>query len=184
MKALLALAILLALPGVAAADWQPAEVYVIALVDEGLSVLAAEFAIDGLPDEAVCQIVAYWNTNLIIGEPRTGIALAFEDPLAGPIAVLGRLEFIAWEPFPDDYVMEVVPTDEGYLDLVDQNSVLYEALGGFHTFNCTSWCYCGDETPAFIGLYAEEGAWNCYQDIEVFTTPAAGSSWSALKSLY
>jgi hypothetical protein len=185
MKALLAFAILLALPGAAAADWQPAEIYVIAMFAEMDSVVAAEFAIANLPDEAMCQITAYWNTPIFIGDLETGIAMIFQPPLAGWLAVLGRLEFIAWEPFPDDYIIQVVETATGNLILVDPETwTEFEADGGIHTFNCSGTCDCGWGDSPVIGLFAEETALTCYQDIEVFTTPVDESSWSAVKSLY
>jgi len=189
MKALLALAILLALPGAAAADWQPAEVYVICVSTFGeFDVLTAvQFAIANLPEASMAQVTAYWNTDLVIGDLETGIALAFSPPLALYFAVLGRVEFIAWEPFPDDYVMEVVgaPAWDDELLVVDGEYNEIEAQGGIHTFNCTEGCYCGNWLGApLIGLFTDEEGVICYQDIEVFTTPAGESSWSAVKALY
>jgi hypothetical protein len=190
MKALLALAILLALPGAAAADYQPTQVWVGCLIPSwwGVdSINAAEFAIDHLPDASMCQITAYWNTDLVIGDLETGIALAFVDPLEAPLAIFGHLEFIAWEPFPDDYRLEVVPSEAGNLVIVDAGTwTEIPVQGGLHIFNptdasdyaCNAWV--GDE----LCLWTTAEALEWCQDIKVFTTPVDESSWSAVKALY
>lgn len=181
----LALLLLLTLPGGSLADYQPAEVYVVCNLGLWVeAILAAEFAIDHLPGAAMAQVTEHWNTQLVIGKLETGIALAFQEPLAGPLAVLGRLEFIAWQPFPSDYVIDVVEDSWGVLKVVDADGAEeIQVLGGRHTFNCSNWCDCHLGSPS-IGLYTDEAASACCQDIDVFTPLASEGSWGALKSLY
>jgi hypothetical protein len=99
--------------------------------------------------------------------------------------VLGHVDFIAFEPLGDDYVLEVVPGQpSGLLEVVDQDFNEIPADGGIHTFNCSSWCDCGLGWPISIGLFAGENSYDCYQDVEVFPTPVDESSLSAVKALY
>ena len=122
MRVLLALALLLTLSSSALADYQPAKVYVIFIDEDWYNIIdeltAAEFAIENLPFD-LCTITEHWNTNLIIGDAGTGIALAFSPPLTGPLFVLGYLEFIAWEPVPD--AMDQVAHDAYEVGVLDED---------------------------------------------------------------
>jgi len=66
------------------------------LPDLGESIIAAEFCLTNLPPsggagEGIWS--ADWHADFVIGDPRTGIALAWTSPQAGPIVELGTLSF-------------------------------------------------------------------------------------------
>jgi hypothetical protein len=190
MKKLLMILLFPCLVSVAQADIIPARVYVIYLdysyppIEE---LWATEFQIDNLPLDQ-CTLTEHWNTELIIGNVEEGIALAFLQPLTGPLFYFGYLEFIAWEPVANDHVMTVVANgDTGMLAVVDGDYAVIIVGGGNHTFNCTEQCdwFCyGSGSNGVIGLWTEMEAEHCSQDIEVATTPNRDSSFSAVKALY
>ncbi len=185
MKRLTAAFLMLCAAGTARADYEPTIVHVVVWHQDIEEVIAAEFAIDNLPYDQ-CTITEHWNTDLVIGDVGTGIALAFSPPLTEIPFYLGYLEFIVWEPLGDDYTMVVVANLEGYLYVIDGDSNVHNVLGGMHIFNCSdddpgacNWL-CGGE----LFLAVQEDGIDCHQDAEVFTTATAEGSLSAIKSLY
>ena len=123
-------------------QYQSAAVYVSALLPPWLpGITAAEFSIDNLPATGPRGIrTDLWNTDLVIGEPGYGVALAFSPPLGGPIAILGTLEFFELEDswIGQDHRLEVAPSqDSGNLVVVGVDFVEYFCEPGHFTFNCT-----------------------------------------------
>jgi hypothetical protein len=183
VKRLIAALLILCAAGIARADYEPTIVHVVAWPMECEEVSAAEFAIDNLPVDQ-CTITEHWNTDLVIGDLGTGISLAFSPALTEMPFYLGYLEFIVMEPLGDDYTMNVVESDAGYLILVDGNFDTHDIWGGKHIFNCSDPGYCGWICGGELFLAVQEDGIDCFQDAEVFTTAAAEGSWSAIKSLY
>ncbi|MBM4118095.1 choice-of-anchor D domain-containing protein [bacterium] len=152
--------------------YEIATVKVSVLLPEWLpAITAAEFAIENLPySGADGQVNAYWNTNLVIGDPHTGIALAFQPALSGPIAQLGELDFyeINDDWIGDHYIMQVTESASGHLVVVGTDYVEYWCNAGHFTFNCWGWCDCTWATPVLLSNFALEdlgGAarvnWSC-----------------------
>ncbi len=142
-------------------------VHFIAYLDPEIpAITAAEFSVPNLPESGALGIVtASWNTTLVIGNLDYGIALAFSDPVPGPLAALGTVDFFpidaAW--IGADYLMEVLAAqDSGNLVVVDDGFVTIPVLGGNYTFNCSNpdECDCVDSVPV------------------------SPTSWSAVKALY
>ncbi len=131
-------------------------------------ITAAEFRIDNLPENDAYGIVTLnWATDLVIGDPWWGIALAFTDPVPGPYAPLGSIDFFMIDPvwIGDDHLMVVAASyDSGLLVVVDDEFNTIDALGWMFTFNCTdiSTCWCEDD----------------------ISSPVEDSSWGAVKALY
>ncbi len=127
---------------------------------------AVEFFIDNLPESGVDGLITEnWNTELTIGYLSYGIALAFPDPLQGPLAYLGSIEFFTIEPtwIPDDYTMNVgASRASDTLAIVDQDGITFPVAGGQYTFNCT-----------------DVGACDCLESVAV-----GEASWSGVKALY
>jgi hypothetical protein len=143
-------------------------VYVVADLQEVDEITAAEFYIENLPvNDGFGLRTDLWNTGLVIGTPEYGVALAFNPPLDGPMALLGQLDFFmldeAW--IYDDHCMDVEPSlDSGLLVVVDGNYDTIDAYGYVFNFNNTT------------------GSWFCWTCDEI--TPTEQSSFSTLKSLY
>ena len=126
-----------------------------------------EFSIDNLPENQgypVGQSTVTWNTTLTIGDLENGISLAFQEPVYGPNALMGSIEFM---PFDDnwidtDYRMIVKESpSSGNLMIVNENYVSSNVWGGRFTFNCSSPSNCE------CGMGSSQGA-----------------SWGEIKSLY
>ncbi len=154
--------------GAAAVPYTPATVYVLAYIGSEISGLTAvEFRIDNIPPNPgypVGQITASWNTNLVIGEPANGIALAFQTAQYGPYVPLGNIDFLAFADnwIDTDHRMVVMESfDSGLLAIVDGGFTTISVWGGRFTFNCSSDgnCSCG------VGSSAD-------------------ASWGEVKSLY
>lgn len=189
MKKMLTLVALLALTaGIAAADtyvgmfaqphatscyadgspYTTTTVHFIVWMDQDFSgqITAVEFYVDNLPESGSQGIVSEdWNTTLKIGFLSYGIALAFPDPLQGPLAYLGSVDFYTIDPewMGEDYVMAIRPSRASdTLAIVDQDGITFPVGGGQFTFNCT-----------------DVGACDCLESVAV-----EDASWSSVKSLY
>ena len=119
------------------------------------AITAAEFRVENYPEVAGAMAVPAWNTDLAIGSPDWGIALAFSPPVAGPYAYLGMITFIVMDPayFGVDYLMEIMATnDSEVLIVVDENFVTIPVDGGLFTFNCSDpvLCPCYDAGTATL----------------------------------
>ncbi len=119
------------------------------------SITAAEFRIENLPEPDEVIITENWATPLIIGEPGYGIALAFDPPLPGPVAIMGRLDFFALYDLGSDYMMSVVESNSsGNLVVVGTDYVEYWCQGGLFTFNCsTGYCDCSWAMPVLLSSF-------------------------------
>jgi hypothetical protein len=143
-------------------------VHVVVWVDVDFSgqISAVEFFIDNLPETSASGIVTEnWNTPLKIGYLGYGIALAFADPLQGPLAYVGSIDFYTVDPawIPADYVMAVRPSrSSSTLAIVDQDGIAFPVEGGQFTFNCS-----------------DPGACDCLETVAV-----DDASWSSVKALY
>lgn len=191
-----ALAVLaLALPAIALAQYEPAEVHIVVSLGEyAEGLVAAEFRIDNLPTE-ICLIEEEWDSPLTIGNIGWGFAIAFTEVQWGPLVHLGTLYFTAWEPVEPNWTLWVTPSNQsGDLLIVNEN---YEELPaepwGWHRFNCNFWCECyppSGRARQARWPYPEFHLWTtpdseiCWQDLPVYPTAVSESSWGALKSLY
>lgn len=118
------------------------------LGDGGLTAL--EFRVAGLPENGAGGVyTAQWNTELVIGDVASGIALAFSDPLYGPVISIGRISFQAqadgW--LGADRRLQVTET-LGSHKLVFVDDQYHERFvpGSTFTFNCSEAgaCPCGE----------------------------------------
>ena len=138
-----------------------ASVYVSAILPAWLTAItAAEFRIDNYPDPTgpYFIITENWNTPLVIGDPDYGIALAFEPPIAGPVAVMGTIDFFTiTDPGPDYWMMVEASLSSGNLVVVGTDYNEYWAHGGMFTFNCsTYYCDCSMATPVTLSSFLAE----------------------------
>ncbi len=132
------------------------QVYVSVILPAWLpSITAAEFRIEHYPDPSMALVTQNWNTPLVIGTPDWGIALAFDPPLPGPVAVLGTLDFFPLVDFGPDYLMMVEQSnDSGNLVVVGPDYNEYWAHGGLFTFNCSYYyCDCSMATPVTLSSF-------------------------------
>ncbi len=182
--------LLLLIAGIASGEG--VDVHVVVWLEGIPELSAAEFRVDNLPI-GPCSVEAEWNTDLIIGDVETGIALAFSPPLTGTTVHLGTLHITCFEPLDDEYQICVKESEEGgILAIVDGNYQTWDADGGGHLFNTDNpnyWCECyyrdkRDREWPFIFLFADPQFIYCYQDMPVDTTPTQADTWSRVKSLY
>jgi len=151
-----------------ASPYTTTTVHVIVWVDQDFSgqISAVEFYVDNMPESGAQGLITEnWNTDLKIGYLSYGIALAFTDPLQGPLAYLGSVDFYmideAW--LTDDHRITVrASRSSDTLAIVDQDGITFPVGGGQFTFNCT-----------------DVGACDCMESVAV-----EPSSWSSVKSLY
>ena len=106
------------------------------------AITAAEFSVEHLPISGPQGIrTDAWTTTLTIGEPATGIALAFNPPLSGPNALLGTMAFFELQAdwVGQDLRLTVRESlDSGSLVVVGTDYVEYTCESGHNfTFNCT-----------------------------------------------
>lgn len=193
-----ALAVLaLALPAIALAQYEPAEVHiVVSLGDQVDGLAAAEFRIDNLPTD-FCLIEEQWDSPLTIGSIDHGFAIAFTEVQWGPLVHLGTLYFTAWEPVGPNWTIQVMPSNSsGNCLIVDE---FYQEIPAvyweeWHRFNCTYWCDCHPPSkdsrrdlpriePVFH-LWTTPDSEICWQDLPVYPTATSESSWGAVKALY
>ena len=115
--------------------------------DEGL--VAAEFRIVGLPEIGGGGIYsANWNSDLVLGDLPTGLAIAFPEPLYGAVIELGTISFAAGN---DDWLGDNaelftdVAIGSGRLVVVNDSYEEISVAGSYFTFNCTipELCECG-----------------------------------------
>lgn len=117
-----------------------ASIYFLALLTDTPTINACEFGATGVNMPANGLPTIAWNTDLVIGDIMSpdGVALAFTDPLAGPVAMLGSIEYFVLNPFPADHAMTVVPSGAGNLVVVDgDTSETVPAMGWGLLVNCT-----------------------------------------------
>ncbi len=145
--------------------FQTATVYVFAILPEYFAgITAAEFSIANLPEAGSGGIITYnWHTPLVIGEAGHGIALAFNPPLPGPIALLGTIDFFeiqeSWIGVDHRITMRE-SLDSGNLVLVGTDYVEYWCEPGHFTFNCTGslpgGCSCTIAMPVALADFSLE----------------------------
>jgi len=109
------------------------------LGDGGLT--AIEFRVADLPVNGTGgTYTTEWNTELVLGEVASGIALAFSDPLFGEVIPIGRITFHA---FADDWLgadraLHVAESTGGpKLVIVDGDYQEHFVPGSYFTFNCS-----------------------------------------------
>jgi hypothetical protein len=143
-------------------EYTTTTVYFIGWLDTDWSgqISAAEFYVENWPDPAGMGVITEnWNTDLVIGYVDYGIALAFSDPLQGPLAVLGSVDFFTTDAnwFPADYTMAVRPSraSENLL-LVDDEFNEHVVGGGVFTFNCSNPQNC----DCLEGVATEDASWS------------------------
>ena len=143
---------------VCAADLAPdqtATLYVLAILPnlgEG-GVTATEFRVAGLPPMGAGGAwTAEWNSELTIGNPETGIAIAFTPPLYGEVVEFGRIHLT---PLAADWVGpdHVISIEQSYpphptLVIVDDTFEEQNVGGGWFTCNCTAPDGCPCEEPS------------------------------------
>lgn len=104
-------------------------------------VSAAEFYVENWPETAGMGVITFnWATPLTIGFIEHGLALAFADPLQGPLAYLGSVDFFPTDAgwIGTDYHMYVRPSRASdTLAIVDEAGVTFPVDGGLFTFNCS-----------------------------------------------
>ncbi|MBM4118313.1 hypothetical protein FJ251_11350 [bacterium] len=133
-------------------------VYLTACLDGIDAIIAAEFALAGLslsPGYPLGQCTPHWNSPLVIGSLEDDLAIAFTAPLAGPLALLGRLDFLPFGtdwPGVDRQLRVVAGSAQGAVILVDGDAVEREVLGGRFTFNCSQGCDCGPGGTASLSF--------------------------------
>jgi len=192
MKRFIIAALFLFIAGGALAEG--VDVHVVVYLDPAIAgVTAAEFKVEGLPI-GPCAVEATWNTDLVIGDVSTGIALAFNPPLvpAGYLVHLGTLHVTCFEPIADEHLLCVRPTDDtGVLVIVDEQFVMHDAHGLAHRFNTEylGWCECYNDpgsrnASVFMLLADPQDTSSCGQDMPVETTASDPSAWSVIKALY
>ncbi|MBN2169921.1 MAG: choice-of-anchor D domain-containing protein, partial [Candidatus Krumholzibacteriota bacterium] len=159
-------------------------------------VTAVEFRIDDLPENLgypVGMVQAFWDTDLVIGDPWYGVSLAFAEPLYGTFVHLGTLSVMAFQDgwIGDDYLMQVVAAyQSGNLVIVDSSYQEHTVAGGQFTFNCSypDLCTCLPwVVPATVSLFeleAEPGAvtarWESASpdaDFRLETAADDGATW-------
>ncbi|MBM4116175.1 choice-of-anchor D domain-containing protein [bacterium] len=144
-------------------QFQTATVYVFAILPEYFTAItAAEFRIGNLPAAGNGGIISYhWNTSLVIGEAGHGIAMAFNPPVPGPMALLGTIDFFeiqdSW--IGEDHRITVCESlDSGNLVLVGTDYVEYWCEPGHLTFNCTGslpgGCSCTIAMPVVLSDFS------------------------------
>lgn len=125
------------------------------------AITAAEFRVDNWVDSEDAIITENWNTDLVIGDPEYGIALAFSEPIPGPIALLGTVDFFGLRDIGHDYVMDVLESiHSGQRVVVDLCYDTINADGGLFTFNCsTGQCLCTAGSPVTLSGFtlSDEG---------------------------
>lgn len=140
------------------AAYATTSLYVIACLDAIDVVTAAEFALAGFslsPGYPLGTCAAQWNSPLVIGTLEDDFAIAFNTPLAGPFALLGRLDFT---PYGADWPgangqLRVIPgSARTAIILVDSEAAECEVLGGRFTFNCSENCHCGPAGTASLSI--------------------------------
>ncbi len=145
--------------------FQTARVYVTAILPEFFTAItAAEFSIGNLPTAGGGGIITYdWNTPLVIGEPGHGIAVAYNPPLPGPIALLGTIDFFeiqdSWIGWDHRIAMRET-LGSGKLVVVGTDYVEYWCEPGHLTFNCTGslpgGCSCTIAMPVVLSDFSLE----------------------------
>jgi hypothetical protein len=125
------------------------DVYLYAILDTDFvtEITTAEFAWRYPDLPGTVMTIPDWNTDLIIGSVNTGIALAFNPPIDGPMAYLGYIRFLkiagTWGDWIDgELVVPVSAADSGKLLVVDGDFTELNCLGGTFTFNCDGTCDC------------------------------------------
>ncbi|MBM4118712.1 hypothetical protein FJ251_13450 [bacterium] len=126
------------------AAYTTTRVHVIAWLDASWvgQISACEFYVENYPLDGPGGIVTpVWSTPLVIGYVNYGIALAFPNPLNGPLAYLGRMDFYCIDPawLGDNYALAVRPSRQSdTLALVNTLGETIPVAGGQFTFNCTN----------------------------------------------
>jgi hypothetical protein len=123
------------------------------------TISAVQFKVSNWPAAGANGLITLtWNTPLVIGEPSTDVALAFNPLLAAPIAYLGQADFFvlnaAW--IGANYLIEIVPANSQSEVLIVRGSdsvelPVTEASGSF-MFNGEHACDCP-------GTAIGEGSW-------------------------
>jgi hypothetical protein len=151
-------------------DYVAVTVYVMAYIPtlpDGIT--AAEFSIPSLPANLGypdIQVIEDWESDLIIGDVRYDLSIAFPDPIYGPYAYMGSIAITEFNPAfglsGPDFVMAVMPGGScECLQVVDNLFNTLDVMGGIFTFNCTTGdCICLDSTAT------------------------EDTSWSAVKALF
>ncbi len=149
-------------------EYEPLVVHVMAYIPNVPGgITAAEFSIanyPGNPGYPTGTATETWDSDLVIGDVTWDFSIAFSEPIYGPFAHLGAIEFLMFDPLwiGEDYIMTVAPgNDCACLVVVDDLFEIVDVDGGQFTFNCVQTsCLCLEDTAT--------------QD----------SSWSAVKSLF
>jgi len=123
-------------------------VHFYAILDEAAipSISAAEFKVTNWPVAGAQGLITYaWNTPLVLGEPSTDVAFAFNPPLSAPHAYIGRVDFFpidgAW--IGSDHLMQIAAGNgQDGIWVVYNNETKYGVGTGTFKFNGTQACDC------------------------------------------
>ncbi len=114
------------------------------LADAGEGITACEFRLDNLPvnhGDVDGIWTVEWTTELVIGEPVDGVALAWTEPQPGPVIELGLMTFYSMDNTDwvgaDHVVLAKEALFGGTLGVVDQDNNFIPVGGGEFTFNCS-----------------------------------------------
>lgn len=189
MKRLMATLFILALAGVASAQYETSFIgiaadeahticygdigvyvpfttyYNVYIMDDINGVTGAEFAVGNLPPVSPNIVVIPTWYGLVIGDLGVGISIALTTPGIGPLVPLGNVQYIQFvAEIPADHQLAVIETlDSGNRIITDLDNVEIDVAGGFFTFNCSDPLHC---------VCVEEG------------TATEDASWGAVKALY
>jgi len=139
-------------------------IYILASFSGDFNISAAEFRVgnfSALSGFALPTVV--WTTTLVIGDAATGVALAWTEVIAGPLANFGRIDLFILSDPPADTMIRILPTDTSHKRVI-VDDVLFEEFpvdGNVFVFNPGS-----GESPC---------------DIDA---PAERANWGAIKALY
>ena len=146
----------------------PVTLHVLAYLAEYDFLTAAEFRIDNLPENLgypYGTVTAAWATDLVIGDPWSGVSLAFPEPQAQGWILLGTLEFLLFDTnwIGNDYIFEVAGAhDYPQPVIVDGDWNIHYVAGFQYTFNCTEYewycdCWGGSQPVVISGFEIESG---------------------------
>lgn len=156
----------------------PTDTYIIALLEDIEAVAGAEFKLMNAPlGGANGTLILDWYGALVIGNLYDGISLAYSTPIPGPLAVLGNVRFLMFNPVwvGTNYPMCVGPSNAGNLIVADQNNQEIPVIGWCFVMNCVP------GSTIILPWGGEMHTGNCLCEEGI---PTEDASWSAIKALY
>lgn len=124
----------------------------------------ARFKLSNLPPLGTGNWTATWDGSPgVTGEIDTGVLLQWPAPLAGPLVMLGNVEFQGFDSgwIGADHLIQVQVADgQTELSVWAEGGAEFQVQGGGFTFNCGGSCPCSP------------------------TTALDEASWGSIKALY